>query len=183
MKKKAQNLGLTIRSSEYSVPQISKVSVAGTAETIYSNVLNGEVDALSVAELFKFSAEVEKHLNSLTDEEDKNSFKDLVLDEIKRNTEDGVSHSSRYGTKFSLMEAGYKYDYSKCNDPIWSSLKQQVDELTAALKAREAMLKTIKGSMLISFPDPLTGELIENHEIYPPSVSSTSTYKTELLKG
>jgi hypothetical protein len=182
MTKKSQQIGLFIAKEQYNVPQISKASVLGTAENIYNSVLHGDVEPSVVAEFFKFSSEVEKQIESLSDEKGKNSFKELVIEDITRNSEDGKSYNSRYGTKFSLMEAGWKYDYSKCNDPIWDNLKSQVVSLTESLKAREALLKTIKGSMLISFPNPETGELIENHEIYPPAVSSTTTYKTELLK-
>lgn len=183
MAKSKQNLSLTVGKAEYGVPVISKKTVKGTAESIYNNIVQGEVSALSVAELFKFTEEVVKELKNISDENDANSFTDLVIEEIKRNAEDGISCTSKYGTKFSPMESGYKYDYIVCNDPIWNSLNKQMVELKETMKARETMLKSIRGSMLISVPDPETGELLENIEIYPPAVSSTTTYKTELLKG
>ena len=75
-----------------------------------------------------------------------------------------------------------RFNFYSCNDPILDNLNKQLEELKEAVKSRQEMLKTIKGHMLVSFPDPETGELIENHEIYPPSLTSTTTYKTELLK-
>lgn len=182
MAKTQENIALSIDKSRYGTTRISKASVKGTAELIYASILDGGKDPLTVAELFKFSSEVEKELKKLTDDSGKNSFNELVINEIKRNSDDGDSYNSRFGTKMSIMEAGYKYDYSVCNDPIYDNLLRQSEELSEVLKAREKFLKTIKGHMLISVPHPETGELLENIEVYPPAVTSTTTYKTELLK-
>lgn len=183
MAKLKQKFSLSVEKSNYGVPYISKVSVEETAKTIYNNVLDGELSATSVAELFKFTSEVEKKLKEQTDENDSNTFTELVLNEISLNLNEGNSFSTKNGTKFSTLETAIKYDYSKCNDPILEKLYIQQEEIKKAIKDRESFLKTVKDSMLISVTDQETGELIENIEVYPPSKSSTTTYKTELLKG
>lgn len=183
MAKIKQKFSLSVEKSNYGVPYISKASVEETSKTIYNNVLEGALSATSVAELFKFTSEVEKKLKEQTDDNGNNTFTELVLADIKLNLNDGASFSSKNGTKFSTLETAIKYDYSKCNDPILDKLYLQQEEIKKAIKDRETFLRTVKGSMLISVTDQETGELIENIEVYPPSKSSTTTYKTELLKG
>lgn len=182
MKKPTSRLGLSIEKSEYGVPSISKKSVSAVAEIMYNNILEGESSAISTAEFFKFTSEVEKRLKELSDETGNNDFVGMVRDEIERNSDDGNSYLSKFGTKISKTEAGYKYDYSVCNDPIWDSMNKELEFLKAEIKKREEFLKSLPTVMIVNILDPKTGELLENVELYPPNKTSTSTFKVELLK-
>ena len=182
MKKNLNKLGLSIEKSEYGVPSISKRSVSAVAEIMYNNILEGESSAISTAEFFKFTSEVEKRLKELSDENGNNDFVGMVRDEIERNSDGGNSYLSKFGTKLSAIEAGHKYDYTVCNDPIWNSLTAQIDELKSLIKKREDFLKVISTPTVMSITDPQTGEILEDVELYPPIKTSTSTFKVELLK-
>lgn len=183
MAKKINNLSISIRNKDFGVPTITKESIEGTAGRLYDMMMDGDLSPLSVAEFIKFTEDVTKILKSLSDETGNNKFVDLVRDDIIKNSNDGKSCLTNSGLKLSLTEAGTEYDYSECNDPIWNNLKIEIDTLNKTIKARQEFLRTIQGSMLISIPDPLTGELIENIEIFPPIKKSTSTYKAEIPKS
>lgn len=182
MAKKNNNLSISIKNNDFGVPSITKESVEGTASRLYDMMMDGKLSPLSVAEFIKFTDDVTKILKSLSDEKGNNKFVDLVREEIVKNSDDGKSCLTNSGLKLSLTEASTEYDYSVCNDPIWNNLKSQIDELNKTMKSRQEFLRTIQGSMLISIPDPNTGELIENIEIFPPVKKSTSTYKAEIPK-
>ena len=162
---------------------ISELSADGVAQKLYNQVLEGETSAVQVAEMINFVNKVGESLKSKEDETGKNKWVDLVRDEIKNNSDDGRSYTSKYGTKFSLFEAGTKYNYSVCGDPLWNYYNTQMEDIKKKMKVREKFL----GSITDSFPVgnvmiPETGELHENVELHPPTKTSTSTYKTELLK-
>ena len=48
------------------------------------------------------------------------------------------------GVEMYQMEAGTKYNYKACGDPVWNDLDKQVSELTAKRKERETLLKAAK---------------------------------------
>lgn len=183
MKKSNQKMQMSIGDDNYGVPSISKRAVNNVAEVMYNNILEGNSSAISTAEFFKFTSEVEKKLREMTDDNGNNDFIDLVREEIEKNSDDGSSLISKFGTKLSLMEASPRYDYSSCNDPIWNVLSEKISEIKKILSDREAFLRTIKAPMsMSSMIDPNTGEIYENVELYPPVKTSTSTFKVELLK-
>lgn len=182
MAKSTQNVSVSIEKFKIGVPAISKQSVQAMAEKVYVDIMEGKTTASSVAELFKFTSELEENIKKLSDDNGNNKFVDLIRDEISKNSDDGLTIQSKNGTKFSLFEAGTKYSYESTNDPIWKSLNAQMMTLKQLISDREKFLKTIKGSLIISLPDPETGELIENIEIFEPTKTSTSTFKAELLK-
>lgn len=83
-----------------------------------------------------------------------------------------------FGFKITSMEGGVKYDFSKTNDHIYSSLLSLKKKAEADLKEREKFLKTIPydGASLI---DEDSGEIVK---IYPPIKSSITTVKTEVVE-
>ena len=92
--------------------------------------------------------------------------------------------TTRLGTKFSLAEVGTKWYYDKCGDPLWNYYNSEIERLDKLKKARETYLKTLTvvqpaTTMVI----PETGEIHEGVEVNPPLKTSTSSFKTELLKG
>ena len=182
MAKKVENLSLSIQKEKFSVPYISKNSIEETANKLYYNILEGKMSSVSIVEFFKFTEDVHKKVKELTDDKGENPFSDLVRTEIANNSDDGKTFTTSNVIKLSLIEAGVKYDYSKCNDPILVDLEKQMAKLKKDVDARQKFLQSVQGMMLITVADPETGEMLENIEVYPPIKTSTSTFKTEILK-
>lgn len=164
--------------------QISEVGVSQVASKLYDDIIEGRSTAVQVAEMFKFVEEVSKKVKGMTDDNDKNSFTDLVRDEIKASSDNGKSFTSRYGTKLKLAETGVNYDFTACKDPLWDYYQTQLVLLKEIIKERETFLKTIKvsypvGNLLV----PETGELHENVELHPAIRTSTSSFTQTLLKA
>lgn len=84
-----------------------------------------------------------------------------------------------YGHKIEPIEAGTKYNYTECNDPVYTRLLEKKAILDAELKAREKFLQAVpyKG---MSINDEETGEA--DITIYPPIKTSTSTVKVTFAK-
>lgn len=101
-------------------------------------------------------------------------FTDYVRDEISKNGKEIETNSA----KLELIESGVKYDYSQCGDVIYERLSQQLESIQADLKDREKFLKSLPAAGLPVISEE-SGEL---YTIYPPSKSSTSTYKITLKK-
>jgi hypothetical protein len=100
-------------------------------------------------------------------------FKDYVREECAKYPKGYISPS---GAKVELAETGTKYDFSKCDDPIYEMYSQKLLSVQNSLKEREAFLKTVPLEGLeIRFED----ELIR---VFPPSKSSISSYKITLSK-
>ena len=101
-------------------------------------------------------------------------FTDYVRDEIAKNGKQLETQSA----KIELAETGVKYNFDNCGDPIYQQLEQQLQSIESDLKDRKEFLKTVPTSGLAVINEQ-TGEL---NTIYPPSKSSTSTYKITLKK-
>lgn len=178
------NLLIKLDETQYQTPDISKKGTVTAASNIYQGILDDGASAIQVAELFKFIEETYKQLKELTDENGRNNFTNLVRDEILRNSNDGKTCNSKYGTSFEIMEAGTKYDYSVCGDPVWNRLTKEIEATKEKLKERETYLRTIKQATPVgNVLDNDTSELHENVELYPAIKTSTSTFKQTMLKG
>ncbi len=175
-------IGLELDTLKYSSKdiQISKPAADNVAQRFFDQVMEGEISAMQVVESLNFFGEVEKCLKDKVSLTGNTKWTDLVRDEITKAGTDNKSAFSKYGTKFSLAENGTKYDYTVCNDPVWNSLAKRIESLTTERKERETFLKTIKKVVIMSFPDPETGELLENVELIGPIKSSTLKYITVL---
>src|SRR6185312_2325589 len=104
---------------------------------------------------------------------DNSQFKAYVREEAAQYPKGFVSNS---GAKIECCETGTKYNYDTCGDPIYGMYSQKLLSAQNSLKEREAFLKTIPSEGLeIRFDD----ELIR---VFPPSKSSTSSYKITLQK-
>lgn len=159
-------------------PTISKPGALEVAQNLYNQILEGNISATRIAEFFKFMDQVKDEIKDLNDETGKNDFNTLVKEEIRNNSNDGgKSYNTSYGSTLELLEAGTKYDYTVCQDPIWNNLSQQIKDLDKKIKVREKFLKNVDGSLV--FTDTETGETFE---IYAPVKTSTSTYKVTLSK-
>lgn len=101
-------------------------------------------------------------------------FKDMIRTEIIKY---GKLYTTARGVKFELAETGTKYDYSKCNDSILESMIEDSILLAEKIKERQEFLKKAPAAGIeIHVGD---GDLVT---MYPPSKSSTSSYKTTLPK-
>jgi hypothetical protein len=99
-------------------------------------------------------------------------YKDAVLTE-------GMKHGKSFqfnGSKMEIKETGVKYDYSKCGDPNWQMLENQITELKDKQKAVEAHLKVLPAEG-IEVVNADSGEVIK---MYPPVKTSTTSIAVTL---
>lgn len=161
---------------------VSEPSAGIIAEQLYKRVLDGEASAVDTYEAAVFMGKVGDALKGCVDELGKNAFTDLIREEISANSNGEKAYTTRLGSKFSLAEVGTKVDYTKCGDVLWNYYTAEIEKLDKLKKGREALLKTLTEPMIVSYPDPATGELLENVELLPPTKTSTSSFKVELVK-
>lgn len=100
-----------------------------------------------------------------------------VRDEAEKYAKEGGLRL--FGHKIEPAEAGVKYDYSECNDPVLKRLLEKQEQLNKEVKDRQKFLQAVpyKG---MSINDEETGE--SDIIVYPPVKSSTSTVKLTLSK-
>lgn len=103
------------------------------------------------------------------------SFKKYVREEIAKYKGGYISAS---GARIELAETGVEYDYSKCGDVELEMREQALLSAKNFLNERKEFLKKVplRGIETIV---PYTGEVIT---IYPPTKTSTSSFKTTLAK-
>lgn len=141
---------------------------------IIEQIENGTADPLQVHVFLK---NIEAIFKTLTDEKTGKDFairyrESLVL---AASREDGNSFE-KYNAKFQVKEAGTKYDYSVCNDPVVNDLLAQQEEIKKKLEERQTFLQNIpEGGMVVT--DEATGE---TSKIYRPAKSSTTTVSVTL---
>jgi len=103
------------------------------------------------------------------------ALKSAVRDEIEKY---GKCYTTTSGAKLELAETGTSYDYSVCGDNYLTKLNKELEDLTSKIKSRQDFLKTIPLSGLLTI-DEETGEAIT---LYPPTKTSTSSYKVTIKK-
>ena len=99
-------------------------------------------------------------------------YKDAVLTE-------GMKHGKSFqfnGSKMEIKETGVKYDYSKCGDPNWQLLEDQISELKDKQKAVESHLKVLPAEG-IQVLNADSGEVIK---MFPPVKTSTTSIAVTL---
>ena len=106
----------------------------------------------------------------------------LLIDTLEKGLkEKGINELQKAGGRYEangcehqLVEAGVKYDYSVCNDPVYNKLKAQLTVLEDEIKAREKYLKAI--------PSQGVQTLLEDEvlTLYPPAKSSTTSITVNL---
>jgi hypothetical protein len=156
----------------YSLPVISagytKTQLKIAADSVVNDIIeNGNAlpaaEALSAMEAFVKEVKGNKQ------------YIDFVRDEIAKH---GKSANTGSGTKIELAEVGTKYDFSKCEDPKIIELENKINYLDSELADRKDFLKTVPLSGLL-VTDENTGE---TYKVYPPSKTSTSSYKVTIAK-
>lgn len=154
----------------YNLPSISNQLTKTQLNIIAEDSVNSLLEqgySIQSLELFSKMEYLIKEIKSNKD------FIESVKDEISKY---GKSYLSSTGTKIELAEVGVKYDYSKCGDVTLLKLMNEVEKLEEMIKERKEFLKNI----------PLSGlEVIFEDEVirvYPPSKSSTTSFKTTIAK-
>lgn len=101
-------------------------------------------------------------------------FKEYTREETSKYPKGYVSPS---GAKIECAETGTKYDYSQCHDPELFSLTTEMEFLKIKIEERQKFLKTVPIQGM-KFVDE-DGEVFM---LYPPSKTSTSSYKVTLSR-
>lgn len=156
----------------YSLPVISagytKTQLKIAADSVVNDIIeNG--NALPAAEALSAMESFVKEVKG------NKQYIDFVRDEIAKH---GKSANTGSGTKIELAEVGTKYDFSKCEDPKIIELENKINYLDSELADRKDFLKTVPLSGLL-VTDENTGE---TYKVYPPSKTSTSSYKVTIAK-
>lgn len=142
--------------------QTDKAERAAFAQDVINKALEGATDPLKIHLQLKCAEDIIKQITG------NDEFKKCLIDAADKY---GNKAFEFMHAKFQKREAGTKYDYTNCNDPVLIDLEQQAEAINEKLKARQKMLQTVPLSGLI-VTDETTGETFT---VYPPSKSSTTT--------
>ena len=152
------------------LPQISAGLTKNQIKIIAQNSINELMDSGRILEAAEALSIMEKFIEEVRSSK---AFTDYVRDEVSKNGKE-ITNSS--GAKIELSEAGTKYDFSQCQDPLFAQLTAKFEGAKAMLDERKTYLKSI--------PSAGVEVLIEDEivKLYPPSKTSSSTYKITLAK-
>lgn len=155
--------------------QIQKLETAVSKKSLDQMAVAFIDEALSQEKEMEAAQLLSSMENFVKSVKERDEFKNAVRDRIALY---GKNHELPTGTKLEQCEVGVKYDYSQCNDPAYKALVEQMEVLKEAVKNQETFLKSVplKGLLIT---DEETGEA---YEVYPPSKTSTSSYKVSLAK-
>lgn len=161
-----------MNTNQIAIPQLNsgltKTSIKTLAVQFTENILeNG--GAMEAAEALSAVENFVKEVKT------SDKLKDAIRSEIELN---GKSYTLPSGAKLELAETGSKYDFSQCNDADLVYMEQRMADLEEQLKQRKDMLKNLP-LQGIDMAMQTTGEVVT---IYPPSKTSTSSYKVTLCK-
>jgi len=152
------------QSLELMPERITKETIREKADLMMNLIDEGHVSAMDVALRLKYFEDLSSAV--------KERFRRYVLDDLSKYAKG--ERIVRYNALFTVKEAGVKYDYSACGDPVWDSLNGELERIKGLMKDREKFLKSIKGSMTIVNEE--TGEVATVRE---PLRTSTETYQIE----
>jgi hypothetical protein len=146
--------------------QPTQATVNDLATAIVTAVLDGHVNPLDLPVKKKC---IEQALEAALKNE---RVQEVIQEEIKKHGK----FASHLGAKLEVVEAGVKYDFSKCGDTDLEMFESDLSTATERVKERKEFLKKLpaKGTTIVHEP---SGEVIT---IYPPAKSSTTTIKTTM---
>jgi hypothetical protein len=155
----------------YNLPIISNELTKNQIKIVAESCVQQLIDNGAVIESADAVAKMELLIKEIRANKD---YVEAVRDEV---TKFGKSVTTPSGTKIELAEVGTKYDFSVCNDSVLNQLETSITELELMLKERKEFLKTVSiGGLDMVTPE---GELIR---VYPPSKTSTSSFKSTIQK-
>lgn len=141
---------------------------------IVEQVENGDVDPIQVHIFLK---NIEAIFKTLTDEKTGKEFAERYKAALMNAVAKEAGNSfEKYNAKFQVKEAGTKYDWSACNDPLILQLMEKAEVLKKDIEARQEFLKNVPDSGIV-LTDQETGE---TSTIYKPTKSSTTTVSVTL---
>lgn len=134
--KQEQNKGLA------TIPVLAQLNNVEFANQLKANIKDGKVEPIMVLIFLKRMEAIQKSLK-----EDK-EVQEIIVNEATLHIEEGKSFDYM-GAKLTLGATYTAYDFSDCNDPLWTALNSISEEVKEALKQREAFLKA-------AFPEKMT---------------------------
>lgn len=140
-----------------------KKPVSYYVEQVLQSIRKGEQNPLDI-QLSKIK--MEKILKGISDNPD---IQDAITNEFEKYGERTIEYK---GAILQQQEAGVKYDFSGCGDPIMDEYLKEEEELKQKISERAKFLKNIP---VLGIVDPETGVFI-----YPPAKSSKTIIKTTL---
>ena len=144
--------------------ETSKVERQSFAEAVTNNLLEGLADPLKVHLQVKCMEDIIKQITSNP------VYRDIVVTEAAKYGKTFEQHNA----KFEIKEAGVKYNYENCGDPILQSLEQQFEAIETDVKDRQKFLRSLPESGMEILVDD---ELVK---VYPPSKTSTTSVTINL---
>lgn len=147
----------------------SKTEQKEMANAFVSKVTDGNINPIdAVIQMKSISEMINAFLKS-------GEIKDAVIIECEKY---GKGERLCYnGAILQLKETGVNYDFSVCNDPVYSRLIKQRDDIDQQCKEREEYLKAI--SKPKAEIDEDSGEVFI---LNPPSKQSTTSYSITFKK-
>lgn len=121
--------------STISVMPSNKAEVATFVRQYKDELLAGNHDPLKQLVMLKW---IEKAISDILSDKEIDA---LMVREFALYGSEKVVEVN--GAKLNIMEAGTKYLYEECGDPVWNDLKKQSDELAEKKKEREKFLQNI----------------------------------------
>ena len=132
-------------------------------DMVLKSIQEGEQNPLDI---HLSRVKLEKILKGINENPD---IQDSVIREFEKYGERTVNYK---GAVLQQQEAGVKYDFSGCGDPIIEDLLKRQEELKEKINERVKFLKFIPESGIV---DPETGAFI-----YPPAKTSKTIIKTTM---
>lgn len=156
----------------FSIIDSSKADRAEMVESVLKGMESGEVDPLKVHLQLKNTENIIDRLTNRKDHpETANRYQSYLQDAAAKHPKTFELHNGKFTTK----EAGTRYDFATCGDPIWNDLNAQMEALKAKMKEREELLKKapVGGMQLLCDG----GEVVT---VFPPVKTSTTTLQVSL---
>jgi hypothetical protein len=149
------------------------------ATSIIQRIENGEVNALEIHLQLKAMEDIITQLTSTDEKKNKNvegakKFRDMLM-EAHKNFGSGAKTFEFHNAKFTQMEAGSKWHYENCEDPVLTELINQQEAIKGKVDERQKFLQNVPESgMPIITAD---GEAVT---VFRPYKTSTTTISVTL---
>lgn len=157
------------------IPVISRQNAQTFHNQVKERIKETGEGLFEYIETLKFFEKLKEVISGREGQEGDKEIRQMVRDEIVKY---GKEFKTKREAKFELAETGTKYDFSKCGDMTLKTLEEALEIAKANLKERQEFLKNLPLAGFDSV-DLETGAVVK---LYPPSKSSTSSYKITLPK-
>lgn len=132
-------------------------------------IVNGAVDGHhNILKLHKQVKAMEEIVKNILGDE---NYREALLSEAHKH---GKSFDY-LGEKWQVKEAGVKYDFSECNDPLLQDLIEEQKSIEKQIEDRCNLLKALTSSMTVV--DETTGQIVT---VYPPKKTSTTVVSLKM---